>query len=399
MLVGPEKDTDAARQRAGAAPADDRLTRNIKILTLIALSLALAAVAGIFIMRVLPVAVVLIGATFFAYLVYPAVNWLQRRGLARWLAITLIYIVLGTLLGGAFTFLWPVLNAEFHTLSHDFPGIITSVRNGIINAHNNILNSVPLEARNSAVNILDQVLRQIQATIGHASGRALEILLSVASIITGLIIVPILAFYILLDSDRLRETAVAFFPARYRTQTLLVLHDVDVVVGGFIRGQLIVGSVVALMVTILLLVAHIKYAFLIGLFAGVADIIPYVGAVAGAIPAVLIAFLSKGLPFALLIIGGFALIYEIEGHVVAPAVVGQKVGLSPLIVIVALLIGAELGGIGGMFVAVPIAGILRVLWKRLARPPVLLQSPQSPLPPPSPPPAAAAEDAIVIAKQ
>jgi predicted PurR-regulated permease PerM len=161
---------------------------------------------------------------------------------------------------------------------------------------------------------------------------------------------------------------VGLFPDRYRNRTLAVLADIDTVVGGFIRGQIIVGAIVAVLVTVMLLIFRIKYALLIGLFAGVVDIIPYVGAVAGAIPAVVLAIFEHGPIWAVGVALGFLVLYEIEGHIVAPNVVGQRVGLTPLLVIVAILIGAELGGIGGMFLSVPVAGIIKVLWKRFMRP-------------------------------
>jgi predicted PurR-regulated permease PerM len=189
----------------------------------------------------------------------------------------------------------------------------------------------------------------------------------------------LLAFYILLDLDRLRDTLVRMFPQRHRDRTALVLADIDSVVGGFVRGQLIVGAIVGILVTLLLIVFQIKYALLIGVFAGIVDMVPYVGAVAGAVPAVLLAIFEHGPVWALGLALGFALLYELEGHIIAPAIVGQRVGLTPLMVIVAVLIGAELGGIGGMFVSVPVAGIIRVLWKRFMRPQVVIpaQQPQS----------------------
>ncbi|MBC5823812.1 MAG: AI-2E family transporter [Candidatus Eremiobacteraeota bacterium] len=370
---------------------DDALTRSLKVVTLVILSLVLAAVAGLFLMRILPIVIVLIGATFFAYLIYPAVNRLQRLGLARWLAIALLYLALAVILGGGLTFAGPTIYAEAQTLTHDLPNIIARTRATIIGANASVLAAIPLGARTTAANLLDQFIHQLQGAAGGMAGRALQIALSVVTAITGLIIVPILAFYILLDSDRLREMAVGLFPGRLRSRTLSVLHDIDVVVGGFIRGQIIVGAVVAVLITILLLILHVKYALLIGLFAGVVDIIPYVGAFAGAIPAVIIAFVTHGPGTAALTVLGFAAVYEIEGHLVAPAVVGNKVGLSPLIVIIAILIGAEIGGIAGMFVSVPVAGIIRVLWKRFSRPQVVLHDVE--------PTAEVPESAIAIVKE
>jgi predicted PurR-regulated permease PerM len=306
----------------------------------------------------------LIGATFFAYLVFPPIAWLEKRGWPRWFAIASVYLALVLLLGGLFAFLGPRIAFEARALGQDFPGLLTQARDSIVGANNSLLSSVPLEARESAANLVDQLVVQLQTQAGAFAGQALKIALSVASVITALIIIPVLAAYILLDLDHLRSMALRMVPERRRGLLLEVLTDIDTVLTGFIRGQIIVGAIIAVVVTVMLLALHVKFALLIGIFAGVTDIIPYVGAIAGAIPAVIIALYTNG-PISMLIVGiGFALMYQIEGHFIAPTVVGQRVGLTPLVVIIAILAGAELGGVLGMFVAVPMAGIIRVIAKR-----------------------------------
>jgi predicted PurR-regulated permease PerM len=347
--------------------SDDRLTRNLKLVALVLGYVALAIVAGAIFSRMMAVVTVLIGATFFAYLVYPPIAWLERLGWPRWLAIVGIYMVLLVSMGGLLAFIGPHIAFEARTLGTDFPGVLVQTRDTIVGANNSLLSAVPLQARESAANVVDQLIAQLQTDVGAFAGQALKIVLSVASVITGLIIVPVLAAYILFDFERLRRAALSLVPERRRQSVLDVLEDIDSVLSGFIRGQIIVGAIIAVVVTVMLLVLHVKYALLIGIFAGITDIIPYVGAIAGAIPAVIIALFTNG-PISMLIVGlGFLLMYQIEGHFIAPFVVGQRVGLTPLLVIVAILTGAELGGVLGMFIAVPIAGIVRVLAKRLAR--------------------------------
>ena len=237
-----------------------------------------------------------------------------------------------------------------------------------MNANNNLLAAVPLETRQTAASYLNNAIADLQSAAGQLTGKALTIVLSVVSVISGLVIVPILAFYILLDADRLSQGFLRLFPPNARAQVNLVMQDIDQVLAGFIRGQIIVAAFVAVSVTLALLLLRIPYALLIGLFAGVVDMIPYVGAIAGAIPAVLIALFTHGIGWALVVVAAFLLIYEVEGHFVAPSIVGKRVGLSALLVVIAILVGAEFGGIVGMFVAVPIGAIIRVMWKRLAYP-------------------------------
>jgi predicted PurR-regulated permease PerM len=106
---------------------------------------------------------------------------------------------------------------------------------------------------------------------------------------------------------------------------------------------------------------HVKYALLIGVVAGIFDVIPFVGAFVGAIPAVTLAFLNDGWQHALIVAVVFGLIFQAEGHFIAPRIVSESVGLTPLTVIIAILIGNELLGIVGMFLAVPVGAALRVI--------------------------------------
>jgi len=359
--------------------SDDRLTRSLKAFALVALCLALATVLYLFLAKIKLVVIILIAATFFAYLIYPAVFWFQRRRLPRWAAITVVYLVVAVVIGAGLAYMGPVVTDEAQRLGADTPQLLAETRDAIVNANNNLLATIPEAARQSAVASLDNIVSQLQTVAADFAGQALRFAASLAAFMTAVILVPLLAFYILLDLDRLREMIVDLFPARHRERTLAVLADIDVVVGGFIRGQLIVGAIVGGLVTVLLLIFKIKYALLIGVFAGVADLVPYVGAIAGAVPAVLLELFNAGPVWALTLIAAFALLYELEGHIIAPAVVGQRVGLTPLMVIIAILIGAELGGIGGMFLAVPIVGIIRVLLRRFIRPQVVV--PTQPLAP------------------
>ena len=365
---------------------DDRLTRNLKTLALVLMSLALGAIVYLFLGRIKPVVVILIGATFFAYLIYPAVTWLQRNRFPRWAAITTVYLALGSIIGFGLAFAGPIVGDQAKLLTQEFPTLVSQTRDAIVNANDNLLAAVPLEARQAAATGLSDFVSQLQTAAGALAGQALHVVAGVAALMAAGVLIPLLAFYILLDLDRLRDMVIGIFPARHRERTLLLLADLDTVLGGFVRGQLLVGTIVGTLVMLLLLLFRIKYALLIGVFAGIADLVPYVGAFAGAVPGVLLAIFEHGPATALFLAVGFALMYELEGHIIAPAIVSQRVGLTPLMVIVAVLIGAELGGIGGMFVSVPIAGIIKVLWRRFVRPQVVV----GPTPPILQPPDVAA---------
>jgi len=150
-------------------------------------------------------------------------------------------------------------------------------------------------------------------------------------------------------------------PLPAQPKALALMHDLDNVLGGFIRGQLTVGATIGVCITVALLILHVKYAVLIGVMAGLLDVIPYVGAIAGFVPSVTLALANDGWQHALIVALVFAGIFQAEGHFIAPKIVSDSVGLTPLMVIIAILIGGELLGITGMFIAVPIAAVMRVI--------------------------------------
>jgi predicted PurR-regulated permease PerM len=348
--------------------ADDRLTRALKILAIIALGMALAVSVLTFLHKIIAVVIIVGGAVFFAYLIYPIVRRFSRR-MPRWLAIVCVYAILLVVIGSLFAFIGPRLASEARAFAVDFPRLMQQIQDWLLNANTALLSAMPIEARESVVQMFNAAGATLQKAAGAIAGQALSVVLSLASMAAALVIIPILAFYILIDIERLRSGLMRIIPANAQPAALLVLQDIDNVLGGFIRGQIIVATTVAVLITIILFILRIKYALLIGVFAGAVDIIPYLGAVAGAVPAVIIALVTHGFGWALLVVGAFVIVNQVEGHIIAPLVVGQRVGLTPFMVIVSILMGAELGGILGMFVAVPIAAIIKALFTRFLPPP------------------------------
>ncbi|HXN08875.1 MAG TPA: AI-2E family transporter [Candidatus Acidoferrales bacterium] len=359
--------------------ADDRLTRALKILAAIALGMALAVAVLAFLHKIIAVVIIVGGAVFFAYLVYPIVRLFSRR-MPRWLAIVCVYAILFVVIGSLFASIGPRLAAEARAFAADFPRLMQQTQDWMLNANTTLLGAIPIEARETVLLMFNAAGSSLQKAAGAIAGQALSVLLGLASMAAALVIIPILAFYILIDTERLRSGFFRLIPANAQPTAHLILQDIDNVLGGFIRGQIIVAASVAVLITIILLILQIKYALLIGVFAGAVDIIPYLGAIAGAIPAVIIALITHGFGWALLVVGAFVVVNQVEGHIIVPNVVGQRVGLTPFMVIVSILIGAELGGILGMFVAVPVAAIIKALAVRFLPPapgePVLTQQPE-----------------------
>ncbi len=195
----------------------------------------------------------------------------------------------------------------------------------------------------------------------------------VVSFFSFMVFVGIISFYFIVDWEKIRPTINKMIPPKYRERTFDVLDKIDEAMGGFLRGQLTVAVIVGMMFAAGLFFmgfigfpALTNYAILIGTAAGIAGFIPYLGAVIGLAPAILIIFLTGGVDWstklitftAVLVL--FSLIQAIEGFVLQPRIIGKSAGLHPLVVILALIVGAQFG-IGGLIVAVPLASVIRVL--------------------------------------
>ncbi len=165
----------------------------------------------------------------------------------------------------------------------------------------------------------------------------------------------------LLDQENLARVFLGLFPIRSRPKAKAVLLDLDHVLGGFIRGQMIDAVIVGVMMFIVLTIFHVPYAYLIAVFSGVFQVIPYLGAVVAFFPAVTLALIYNGDGNALAVAIAVVAIHQLDGNVIAPRIMRDSVGLSPLWVIISVLAFTELFGFPGTFVAVPVAAMIRVL--------------------------------------
>lgn len=341
--------------------ADARVTYLLKVLALIALAALMLSSTMQFLARIQSVTIILIGTVFFTYLIYPAVHWLRGRGVSLSGAIAIVYVVALGILALAISFVIPPLVNEAKQLTLAMPGFIKATQAYIADPNSPGLRLLPAALREYLATIPAQIADYVQTQAAAMATSLLAIVLSAFGVIATLVIIPILSIYLIFEAEGLTAAAVGLIPVKGRPETLRVLADLDKVLGGFVRGQVIVGATIGACITIALLIMHVPYGLLIGVAAGILDIIPYIGAIATFIPGVGLAYASGGWQHALIVAIIFLGVFQAEGHFIAPRIVSESVGLSPLVVIIAILIGGELLGIPGMFIAVPVAGVLRVL--------------------------------------
>jgi len=342
----------------------ERLTITLKVLSTIILSAILLLGIVAFIQRIPVVATTIVGAIFLVYIIYPAVRRLNAR-FPLWVSILVVYAIVLCLIAIALAFVVPSLVANLQGLVHDAPAFVHKTQTAIEDPHNAFLAKLPLQIRVYLLRAPAQLAFLLQQYGGQATARAFSVVVSAASILALFVVIPVVALYVLLDVDNIRRAVLASVPAHARPRVAKIALECNVALGGFIRGQLLVAAIVGVLVIGLLELLHIPYAMLIGVFAGIIEIIPYLGAIVGALLGIVVALLSNGWESAVLVLLGFVVINQLEGHLIYPFVVSGSVGLSPLVVILALLTGGELFGLPGLVVAMPIAALIKVLLANL----------------------------------
>lgn len=311
----------------------------------------------------------LVGAVFFAYLVYPLVRRLNERLPLLW-AIVVVYALIGVFAAAVTQLLIPPLITDVQNLVKAAPGLVSHYSQVLQDPNNPVFRFLPLQERLYLATIPAQIGAFLQHNAQDFATKTVAVVLSTVSVVATVVIIPILSAYMLLDVDNLRESFLGLLPAKNRLKGEAILDDLDKVVGGFIRGQLIDGAIVGVMITVMLFVMHVPYALLIGVAAGILNFIPYAGAVIGFIPSVILALSYNGPTNALIVAGLFAVIQQVDGNFVAPRVLKDNVGLSPFWIIVSILTFSELFGLAGTFLAVPVAAMIRVLREHLLPSPV-----------------------------
>ncbi len=320
----------------------------IGILTVLAALGALAA--AITILR--PIAhllvILMLGITV-AFALSPLVR-LTERAVGRRRALAVAVVVVGMLALVAATilvFAIPTIT-ELQRLALALPQYSATLDRGEDLAVGSLVVPNPLARR--ALALVDP---------GAIAPEAGALTLRVASSIFDIVIVTVIALYFLLDGRRFRALALRMVRTDRRRKIRAVEREIVRVFGAYLRGQLILAASVGILVTLVLTALGLPYAFLLGAFASLAELIPIAGPILSAAPAILVALLQP-FPTVLFVVAAFFVIQQLESNVFMPRVSGHAVGLHPLGALVALFAGFEIGGILGALFAVPLAGLLTV---------------------------------------
>lgn len=297
-----------------------------------------------------------------AYLLDPVIDAFERRRVPRGAAVLLLLAALGALTAATALFLIPTMQRELAAASARLPEYLggaigrllpllerelglslpSSVADALAAIRAGEL-PIPIDAARS---LLERSLRAITGTVGA---------------LVTLFIIPVLAYYLVVEFDRIRLTVLGLVPRRYQTSVAEHARRVDALASGFIRGQLSICATLGVLYATGFTVIGIDLALVIGFASGVAAIIPYVGGAVALGSAAGMCLLQFGVDVHLaLVVGWYALVQGFEGMLLTPRILGDRLGMHPVVVIVALMIGADLLGFLGLMIAVPLAAVVQV---------------------------------------
>jgi len=296
-------------------------------------------------------------AVVIAYIFYPLVVLFETRGMSRVRAILLVYTALGTLLGLTLWTVLPKLTSELDDVLRQLPGHFKhweKVGKDTLSIFRKI--KLPDMVQDG----LNVIMERLELAIEGLASKITELVMGAFTNLVSLLISPVLAFYLLRDHQAMRARSLQYVPAHYRGEVQEIMGEVNQALNGFFRGQLLVSVFVGVFIYLGLLLLRIPNALFIGFIAGLFDIIPYFGPVLGFIPAATFALLKSPLTVVWVFIL-FVAANQIENGIISPKIIGERVGLHPLVVIFALFVGGDLMGLVGMLLAVPVAATLRVI--------------------------------------
>lgn len=298
-----------------------------------------------------------------AYLGDPLVDRLEKYGLSRVLGVLMVFAAGTGVLALALVVLIPMLGNQIAALRDQIPGMLAWVTDVAL-PWVEMRTGVPItEIRLADVSgRIRENLSEHTNIIGPVLAQATRSTMGLLTWLVNLVMIPVVGFYLLRDWDLIVERAKGLLPRDHEPLVVKLFHDCDEVLGAFIRGQLLVMLGLGILYSLGLWIVGLELALLIGMVAGLASIVPYLGFAVGLAAALVAAIFQFGDVFHLLgVVAVFTVAQTIEGTVLTPWLVGDRIGLHPVAVIFAILAGGQLFGFVGVLLALPVAAVIMVL--------------------------------------
>ncbi len=324
------------------------------------IGLVLGALAALWLMAAFnKILFILFLAILLAIAISPLVNRLEARRIPRTLAIGLVYLLLLGILSGVVGLLVPVLIAQVSQLSANLP----TVARQVLNLPTTWITPLfPTQARTlSSSNLTDQLSGELGAIVGGAGGLLVGVGKQVTTLLIGTLLILVVGFFLTVDGQFAPQLIARLFAPRLRPTASELAREIGDRLGHWARAQALVGLFFGTGFGLGLALLHVPYALSLGVAGAVLELIPYVGGATVMVLSVLVA-LSVSPWLALGVVAVYLVVANVESNIIYPKLVGDSVGVHPLVIIIALFVGAEAKGVMGALLAVPVVVVLQVLF-------------------------------------
>ena len=298
---------------------------------------------------------VILTAVVLSSAVEPGVQWFMKRGAPRVLSVALVFVfIFGTIFAVAYAFFPPLLQ-ETAGFSAALPQYLESLNlddilnNNIVNSAREVVGGVPT---------FEQYLNQIQSVFTATSAGAFKALAGIFGGVVSFVLIVVLSIYFAIQETGVDDFLRVILPIEYQHYGVSLWKRSQIKIGLWMQGQLLLSLIAGVLVYLWLTILGVPYSFLLAIFAAITELIPVFGSYIAAAPALAIAFTSNGVSTMVMVIVGFIIINQLQSHLIYPLVVKKVIGVPPLLVIIALIAGAQLAGFLGVLLSVPIAAAL-----------------------------------------
>jgi predicted PurR-regulated permease PerM len=315
------------------------------------------------------VLLIFLTAVVLASAIEPGTQWFVRRGLPRIASVAIIYLFIIALIAAIFYFILPTLIKDLTGFANTLPKYISALDVRTKGFSNNLfgLDTTPNESVGDAT-------QNLITNFSTASGSILGTLTAIFGGATSFIIIVVLSFYLAVQERGIEEFLRIVIPIRHEQYATSLWRRTQHKIGRWMQGQILLAVFIGILVFIGLSILRVEHAFFLAIISAVFEIIPVFGPIIGAVPGVAVAFMQGGLTFGVIVAVMYLIVQQIENHVIYPLVVKKVINIPPLFVIVALIVGAKLGGFLGILLSVPVATALTEFLKDLARDRVALRA-------------------------
>lgn len=318
----------------------------ISITSVLKVILVFAALWVLFLVR--DILLILLVVLLITVALEPYVTKLEQEKVPRALSVIVLYLALLVVLGLLLYFVIPPVANQVKELTFNFPYYTSRLSDF------NIGDFAPISG----------FLNSISSRLSDVAGGVLGALVSVFGGIAFAIIIFALTFYALVDGENIKKSLISIIPTNKKDRLRATIVKVSEKLSDWMRGQLLLMLIIGVVDGSILAIMGIKYALTLGLLAGLFEIIPVLGPILSAIAAALVAFIL-GAPLwkVGVILAAYIIVQQLEGYILVPKIMQKAIGMSPIVVIIAILIGNKLLGLGGALLAVPVAAGIQVFVK------------------------------------